>query len=53
MERRLAVEGEHKLSALLQSSLSFLSCETSVVHIWSGNEHIYSWQTDFFLSYIL
>lgn len=36
MEGQLAVEGEHKLSVLLQNSLSFLSCETSVIHIWGG-----------------
>lgn len=36
MEGQLAVEGEHKLSVLLQNSLSFLSCETSVIHIWMG-----------------
>lgn len=53
MEGQLAVEGEHKLSVLLQNSLSFLSCETSVIHIWSGDEHIHSWQTHFFLSYVL
>lgn len=53
MEGQFAVEGEHKLSVLLQNSLSFLSCETSVIHIWNGNEYVHSWQTDFFWSSVL
>lgn len=53
MEGQLAVEGEHKLSVLQQNSLSFLSCETSVMHTWKGNEHIHSWQTNLSLSYVL
>lgn len=53
MEGQLAVEVEHKLSVLLQNSLRLLSCETSVMHTWSGNEHIHSWQTSLSLSYVL
>lgn len=53
MEGKLTVEGEHKLSVLLQNSLSFLSCETSVMHTWKGNEHIHSWQTHLSLSHVL